>query len=346
MCIRDSLLPDGTGTVTVTGAGSLLDVTGNNTLYVGYFGDGTLDVNDGGQVQSSMLIAGAGPDAVGTITVDGSDSELSVDEGIILGVWGQGDLIISDGAGVTANSLQIGGTDISDAGLDPDMVADFGEVQGVGTVTVTGAGSTLDVAGEDTLVVGSGGTGTLLVEDGAAVTSVESFIGGYVTFEDEGETEIATIHGGTGTATVTGAGAIASVANSGFQAAGTLALATNAAASGAQRVRAALARVGLDGYFSAVLTARELHVSKPDPAFFEAALAVFDCVPHHAVMVGDNFRTDIVGAKHASLNAVWYNPAGDPPPRGVPIRADAVIHALHELDAAIRALDRCAGGIL
>ncbi len=125
-----------------------------------------------------------------------------------------------------------------------------------------------------------------------------------------------------------------------------LALATNAAASGAQRVRAALARVGLDGYFSAVLTARELHVSKPDPAFFEAALAVFDCVPHHAVMVGDNFRTDIVGAKHASLNAVWYNPAGDPPPRGVPIRADAVIHALHELDAAIRALDRRAGGIL
>lgn len=125
-----------------------------------------------------------------------------------------------------------------------------------------------------------------------------------------------------------------------------LALATNAAASGADQVRAALARARLHGYFNAVLTARELVVSKPDPAFFEAILAAFDCVPHHAVMVGDTFRTDIVGAKHASLYAIWYNPAGDPPPADVPIQADAVIQSLQELDAAIRTLDRRVGGTL
>jgi HAD superfamily hydrolase (TIGR01493 family) len=123
-----------------------------------------------------------------------------------------------------------------------------------------------------------------------------------------------------------------------------LALATNAAASGAEKARAALARVGLDTYFTYVLTARELGVSKPDPAFFERALEVCGCVPHRAVMVGDNFRTDIVGAKHASLLAVWYNPRRDSAPPEVPITPDATIHDLGDLAAAIRDLDRRAAG--
>lgn len=123
-----------------------------------------------------------------------------------------------------------------------------------------------------------------------------------------------------------------------------LALATNAAESGVERVREALARVDLATTFDAVFTAKELGASKPDPAFFEAALAAYDCVPHQAVMVGDNFRTDIVGAKHASLRAVWYNPAGDPPPPDVPLRADATIRSLTELSAVIHALDDRAGG--
>lgn len=123
-----------------------------------------------------------------------------------------------------------------------------------------------------------------------------------------------------------------------------LVLATNAAASGAEKARAALARVGLDVYFACVLTARELGVSKPDPAFFEAVLEACGSVPHRAVMVGDNFRTDIVGAKHASLRAVWYNPRGDFPPPDVPILPDATVTDLARLSAAIRTLDHRAAG--
>lgn len=126
----------------------------------------------------------------------------------------------------------------------------------------------------------------------------------------------------------------------------TLALATNAAESGAGRVREALARVGLESYFSAIITAQDIGVSKPDPAFFETVLATFDCVPHQAAMVGDSFRTDVVGAKHASLYAVWYNAAGDTPPPDVPFRADAEIRDLLQLDAAIRMLDYSAEGIV
>jgi putative hydrolase of the HAD superfamily len=123
-----------------------------------------------------------------------------------------------------------------------------------------------------------------------------------------------------------------------------LVLATNAAASGAQTVRAALARVGLDDYFAHVLTARELGVSKPDPGFFERVLEVCGGVPHRAVMVGDSFRTDIVGAKHASLRAIWYNPRGEAPPADVPITPDATIRELGDLPAAIRRLDNRAAG--
>lgn len=200
------LLANGTGILTVTGAGSLLDATGDDGLFVGYSGNGTLDVNEGGQVEARAVIVGAAPDAIGTVTVDGAGSALSVEDDMLVGFWGQGDLMVTNGGQVTVGEgLVIGGGETPDD-LDPNMLADFGPVDGIGTVTVTGAGSTLDVLGDDTLIVGSGGTGTLTVSDGGAVTAVESFVGGYVTFEDEGATEIATIHDGTGTATVTGSG--------------------------------------------------------------------------------------------------------------------------------------------
>jgi putative hydrolase of the HAD superfamily len=117
------------------------------------------------------------------------------------------------------------------------------------------------------------------------------------------------------------------------------ALASNAAESGADQAWQALARVGLDALFDVALTARELGASKPDPQFFDALLTRCDALPHQAVMVGDTFRTDIVGAKHASLWAVWYNPAGDPPPAGAHIHPDATLRRLSDLPAAIRAID-------
>lgn len=125
-----------------------------------------------------------------------------------------------------------------------------------------------------------------------------------------------------------------------------LAVATNAAGSGAALVRRALARVGLDEYFDIVLTARDLGVAKPDPAFFDALLEVCEVLPHRAVMVGDNFRTDIVGAKHAGLRAVWYNPDGKTPPADTPIRPNAVITSLEELPAAIHRIDDQAGSAI
>lgn len=182
------LLPNGTGTVTVTGADSRLTVTGEDSLYVGYFGDGTLDVNDGGQVESATVVVGAGPDAVGTVRVEDAGSLLSAEE-VLVGFWGQGDVTVAGGGQITAGEVLLGGGEMPDD-MDPDMLADFGDPMGTGTMTVTGAGSRLDVDGF--LYVGYTGTGTLDVNDGGIVTSDYGAIGadpgstGTVTVTDNG----------------------------------------------------------------------------------------------------------------------------------------------------------------
>ncbi len=113
-----------------------------------------------------------------------------------------------------------------------------------------------------------------------------------------------------------------------------LALATNAADSGETLVRAALRRAGLERYFDAVLTARELGARKPEPAFFERVLAALTCLPAGAVMVGDDYRADVVGARRAGLRTVWFNPAAAACPIGRPAH-DAEVQAMAELPAAL-----------
>jgi len=70
----------------------------------------------------------------------------------------------------------------------------------------------------------------------------------------------------------------------------TLAVATNAADSGAALVFSALERAGLSRYFSAIFTARELGAVKPHLAYFRAALAALGCSPAEAVMVATATR--------------------------------------------------------
>ena len=113
-----------------------------------------------------------------------------------------------------------------------------------------------------------------------------------------------------------------------------LVLATNASESGAALVREALARVGLETYFHEVLTARELGARKPERAFFEAILDVAGCASIEAVMVGDDYQADVVGAKEAGLRAIWFNPAACYP-LGHPLY-DAETHTLHEVPVALQ----------
>ncbi len=82
--------------------------------------------------------------------------------------------------------------------------------------------------------------------------------------------------------------------------------------------RKKIAELGLEPFFDAVVISEAVGVSKPDPAIFRIALGRLQCRPDDAVMVGDSWSSDIIGAAGAGLRAVWFNPAGAPRPADLP----------------------------
>ena len=68
-----------------------------------------------------------------------------------------------------------------------------------------------------------------------------------------------------------------------------------------------LATFGLDRHVDALITSEECGVAKPDCAIFRCALERLDVDPSDAVMVGDSWDKDVVGATCAGIRAVWLN---------------------------------------
>ena len=59
-------------------------------------------------------------------------------------------------------------------------------------------------------------------------------------------------------------------------------------------------------------------VSKPDPRIFHVALERLGVGAGEAVMFGDSWAADIVGAARAGIRAVWFNPRRKPRPEHPP----------------------------
>ena len=172
----------GVGTVTVDGAGTLLEL---QLLRVGELGEAVLDVTDGGVVTNDtfgFIATGAGSD--GDATVDGAGSRWEAQIFLVGQNGGDASLAIIGGGLVEAKFL--GDMQV---GRDPGTVA---------LVTVDGAGSTLDAGGE--VQVGMlGGQATLEVTNGGLA--------------DLGRLEIAGDGNGTvGTVTVDGVGSEINIA--------------------------------------------------------------------------------------------------------------------------------------
>lgn len=62
---------------------------------------------------------------------------------------------------------------------------------------------------------------------------------------------------------------------------------------------------GLLEFFSVVAASAELGVAKPDPAIFLRALAMANCPPEEACMVGDRLDNDILPAGKLGMKTVW-----------------------------------------
>ena len=72
-----------------------------------------------------------------------------------------------------------------------------------------------------------------------------------------------------------------------------------------------IASTGLDRYIDDIFISEDMGVTKPDPAFFDICLAQIGEAKASCMMIGDSLSSDMLGAKNASLDSVWFMPSGD-----------------------------------
>ncbi len=71
---------------------------------------------------------------------------------------------------------------------------------------------------------------------------------------------------------------------------------------------------GFTPWIDVLVISEEVGVAKPDPAIFAIALERLGCDPRQAVMVGDSWKVDVLGARQAGIRPVWFNRFGSPCP--------------------------------
>jgi fibronectin-binding autotransporter adhesin len=116
--------PGSSGSISLSGAGTKLTFgDGNDELFIGYGGNGSLAVADGAVVTNDAAYLGYAPGTVGTASIHGAGA-----------IWNTGDMYIgNDGQGILHISAggKVNNEDQSYIGLDPGSS---------GTVTVDGPG--------------------------------------------------------------------------------------------------------------------------------------------------------------------------------------------------------------
>jgi T5SS/PEP-CTERM-associated repeat protein len=143
------------GKVTVDDASFNVSVT---PLVVGVLGTGELVVRNAASAQSADATVGEGPLSRGTVTVQGPDSLWQI----------SGDLTVGDGG--------IGDLNILDGGEVRNRFANLSTTGGVGSATISGAGSTW--INEFDLTIGAAfNSGFMTISDGGAVLSRLSIMG-------------------------------------------------------------------------------------------------------------------------------------------------------------------------
>jgi len=147
----------GSGTVSVSGVGSKAEIAFSVTA--GHSGTGAFNILGGASVTSSFGLLGINAGSSGTATIGGTGSTWTTTSDFEVGHLGMGTLNLTNGG-----SLSIG----SDLGIG---IA----ASGVGSVVLSGAGSTLGV--KETADIADAGYGEALLSNGATETSNTTRIG-------------------------------------------------------------------------------------------------------------------------------------------------------------------------
>lgn len=194
---------NGAGQLTVDQPGSRVEST--NTLEVGVYTQGRIDVTGGGVLQSPTALVGSRGAGNGTVVVSGTTSRWRNSGKLTVGAaWATGAVEVRHGAQLDSGAVDVGvGSAFSvgqarvsgaDARWESTGALVLGGRGGVGDLTVDGAGTFVGVGGtigsgtgsvgtalvigsgslwdsRGTLNVGQGGTGTLRVEQGGHVAA-------------------------------------------------------------------------------------------------------------------------------------------------------------------------------
>ena len=72
-----------------------------------------------------------------------------------------------------------------------------------------------------------------------------------------------------------------------------------------------IASTGLDRYIDGLFISEDMGVTKPDAAFFDVCLDQIGEPKSSCIMIGDSLSSDMLGAKNASLDSVWFMPSGN-----------------------------------
>ncbi len=145
-----------TGTVDIMDANSILQITSD--LYIGYSGNGEMNISNGGTATNLNGYIGYALDSVGTVTVADPNSIWMNSNDLFVGYAGEGDMTISDGASVLSSNGYLGYS-----------------TTGVGTVTVDDTNSLWE--NSNNLYVGYAGNAELNILNGADVTNTTGYIG-------------------------------------------------------------------------------------------------------------------------------------------------------------------------
>ncbi|HHG9496587.1 TPA: autotransporter outer membrane beta-barrel domain-containing protein [Citrobacter farmeri] len=157
-----------TGTVTVDGAGTVLNVT---DMRVGYDGEGSLIITNGGVVKSTIDSSiGLGTGSNGVVDVSGGSQWNLSGQSLAVGDKGTGTLLITGGSSVITGNDSGGGTSIgagSSATVDgagSSLTYGYGGLQINGDLSITDGGQVTSPSNRGSAVVNSGAT---LTVDGA-----------------------------------------------------------------------------------------------------------------------------------------------------------------------------------
>ena len=91
-------------------------------------------------------------------------------------------------------------------------------------------------------------------------------------------------------------------------------------------LRAHLAELGLEDWFSAIVSSADFGEAKPHPGIFLEGVKQLGASPEQVLFVGDDLQNDYYGAQQVGLHAVLLNRDSAPVPKGV--RAIATLNEL------------------